>query len=76
MQEIQIKNIGPIASVTIPVPESGGVVVLTAECEAYQRPPKSLSSLRIRPCRHKVHINSYSMPPHHEAAYSPKRIPE
>jgi energy-coupling factor transporter ATP-binding protein EcfA2 len=29
MQEIQIKNIGPIASVTIPVPEAGGVVVLT-----------------------------------------------
>lgn len=29
MQEIQIKNIGPIASVTIPVPEEGGVVVLT-----------------------------------------------
>ena len=28
MQEIQIKNIGPIASVTIPVPETGGVVVL------------------------------------------------
>ena len=42
MKNIEIKNIGPIASVTIPVPESGGVVVLTAECEANQRPPKSL----------------------------------
>jgi len=29
MKNIEIKNIGPIASVTIPVPEAGGVVVLT-----------------------------------------------
>lgn len=29
MKNIEIKNIGPIASVTIPVPEEGGVVVLT-----------------------------------------------
>ena len=29
MKNIEIKNIGPIASVTIPVPKDGGVVVLT-----------------------------------------------
>ena len=29
MKNIEIKNIGPIASVTIPIPEAGGVVVLT-----------------------------------------------
>ena len=29
MKNIEIKNIGPIASVSIPVPEAGGVVVLT-----------------------------------------------